>query len=284
MAIFKSVYIFAGGLNGWSELWYQNRSTIVDCREPAEKVALKRQLLLGKGCQLEAIRISSVEKPYKSFLFPVNPQWASESEPVADTAWNTLLGRMHSPNLTYHRVVQLRGVPDDWIIRSGVTGNFSLAASPATTPFNNFRASLAANGHLFAARSQEPPFDAFVDVTAFGKTVGGKLTATAAGVGGGPGSFVTFSDVTGFGASTYAKGRHKVTSNAAGVLTLDTSIPDDVQPIAWGVGKVRRYERTFVLVGSNELLRVSHRDTGRRFFVTRGRRSKRPASLSTPVA
>lgn len=279
----KTVYIFGSQGNGWSELYYQDRSTLAAAKDAALAVAPVRNALLGTGCRLEAVRISTVDRPYKSTVFGVSltPNSANEA---ADTSWNTVLGRIKDASDDFKRVVQLRGVPDNYITRTTAGEPTNPASNGLLLPqWDAFMNVLKGQQHRFKVRSTAGDAGTLTDAGTWLREADGRLSFAAVAVAVGPGGFVTFSDVTGPGASQFAKGRHKVKSNAAGRIITETIVPESVNPALWSPGKVRIYTAAYPIVERGELLRYSHRDTGRRFFVTRGRRPKRPASLSSSV-
>lgn len=275
-ATFKVTFIFAADKNGWSEVWYVDKSTITDTIPPAKLVAGARVGLLGLGVKIEAMRVSSITRPFKSRLVPLGLGWGV-APPPADTSWNTVLATCIGPNEAYKRVTQLRGVVDDWIKFSPIDGQpiDPMSIGELRSAWTRYRQALADNQFLFQQRSLEGADGTELPATAFDKDDQGRVRFNAAGITGGPGSFITLAEVTGPGAASFTKGRHKIKSNAAGVITLETRVPNDVEPSTWSVGKVRPYAKFYSQVSTGDLLRFSHRDTGRRFFVTRGRRPRR---------
>lgn len=275
MAKFKTVMIFRSVANGWSEVWYQELGAIVDGVAPARNVAGQRQFLLGAHAAVEAIRISSVDRPFKSYLFGVKLDWNSQT-PVADTSWNTIYARADDVTKVYHRIIQLRGIPDAWIERAAISGEIDVNIGPVTGPLARYIASLKQNGFLFRQRDQAGAAGTEIVVTAFGKEVGtNRLTVTAAGVAVAINGYVTIKGAQGFGAAETTRGRHKVISNNGAMLVLATVVDEDVVPIAWTGGTVRLYLVGYFGPDTATPIRASHRDTGRRFFVTRGRQSRR---------
>jgi len=273
VAMWKTVFIFASEANGWSEIWYQDIASAQTGTAPAVAVATKRDNLCGIGASLEAIRLTSVDKPIKSFLFKSNLP-AGTGAVNADTPWNAVLARVYSLGKEYSRTVMLRAPVDDWLLRVA-PNQFTPQLTGANGPFNSFVATLKQYGFRFSAR----------DKTGVGGTIrpsgtwnvnnpSRRLTVLVAGSTIGPGGFVTFTGVTGFGAKSLLKGRQKVRANAGGVIELETVAPADVDPTTWSAGEQRDYIRTFPAVDEGQILRAAKRSTGRRFFVTRGRRSK----------
>ena len=275
MATWKTVFIFASEANGWSEVWYQDLSSAEGGVAPSIAVATKRDNLCGIGASLEAIRLTTVDKPIKSFLFKSNLP-AGTGEVNADTPWNAVLARVYSIGKEYSRTVMLRAPVDNWLLR--VAPNvFTPQLTGANAPFNSFVAVMKSNSFRFSARDKTGAGATLRPATGWTKDVGtGRISVSVAGSPVGPGGFVTFSDVTGFGAKSTLKGRHKVKSNAGGIIELETVAAADVFPASWSAGVQRDYIKTFPLVDSGQILRAAKRSTGRRFFVTRGRRSKSP--------
>lgn len=282
MPIFKTVQIFRAGANGWSEVWYQDRSQLTDAIQPAKNVAGNRQGMCGTGVVLEYIRISSVTRPFKSHVFSVTLDWNTQAG-VADTAWNTIFAKISDTQKIYHRVFQMRGVPDTWINRSATTNEFDISVTPAVDAVKNYVASLKQNGHMFRARDKTGAGATETSVTLFSSEAGSnRLKALLAIPGAAPGSQITFSGVTGPGAEL-ARGRHTVRSNTGTEILFETILPASVVPPVWSNGKARQYIQIEVVPDTGVPLRTSHRDTGRRFFVTRGRRPKRRPFPSTLV-
>jgi len=273
MAMWKTVFIFASEANGWSEIWYQDIASAEGGVVPSIAVATKRDNLCGIGATLEAIRLTSVDKPVKSFVFKSNLP-AGTGAVNADTPWNAVLARVWSIGKEYSRTVMLRAPVDDWVLR--VAPNvFQPQLTGANGPFNSFVATMKSFGFRFSARDKTGAGGTIRPATNFTKdAVTGRVSVSVAGSPVGPGGFITFADVTGFGAKSTLKGRHKVKSNAGGIIELETVAAADVFPAAWSAGTERDYIRTFPLVDLGQVLRVAKRSTGRRFFVTRGRRSK----------
>jgi len=283
MAKHKVQFIFGSGGNGWAELWYVDTSTVAAALDKAKLVVPARNSLLGIGCFIEAIRVATVDKPFKSRPISVFLPPAS-SLPPADTSWNTILGRAFDATGNYKRVVQLRGVRDEWIVRNADgTPKPPADNSVCLSYWNTYMQALKTQAFMFKVRDDVGAMGTEINVTSFGKDGSNRLTAVASGVTGGPGDYVTLSGVTGIGASQFTKGRIKIRSNNGTDLVLESNVGADIVPEGWSPGKIRRYAPAYPIVEDGEMLRYSHRDTGRRFFVTRGRRSKRPPVQSIPA-
>jgi len=273
MPYIKTTFIFNSGRNGWTESWYQDGSQLSGARQPALTVAAKRDNLVGIGGTLEAIRNTTVDKPKKSVVFASGLPIGTDP-PNADTPWNGILARVYSTNGDYSRNVYLRCPVDGWINRLA-NGTFNPNATNALPAFTAFISALTGAAFRFSARDKTGDGGTLRTVTQFEKDgATNRLKANVVGSTIGPGGYVTFSEVTGLGAKAFTKGKHKVKSNTGTVVETETIIPADIFPTSWSPGKLRDYLITYPLVGTGEILRVTKRDTGRAFFVTRGRRSK----------
>lgn len=272
MPFFKSVFIFNSNRNGWTESWYFEGSIISDVTTKALAVANYRQQLMGKFATIEAIRTVSEDKPKVHVIASTGFVPGAGSD-VADTAWNTVLARISTDDRLYQRNVYLRAVIDTVIQRSTFDGSFNPAgAAELNSPWSSFLAAARVNGLRFKARSKTGEGGTERDAVGFGKDANGNITVAVAGATLARGNLVTFSGVSGAGVSDFLRGNQKVREYAAGLLTLETKVPGDVNPATWTNGKVRKNEPTYPLVGTGQILRPTKRSTGRAFFVTRGRR------------
>lgn len=273
MPFFKVVYIFNSGRNGWTETWYMNKSNIQAVEIPAKNVAAYRAGLCAKYATIEAIRVVSEDKPRIHFVVPTNYVVGS-GVGSADTPWNAIQVAVTSDDNLYQRTQILRGVDDEWIKR-GIDGNIPITNNgDLKPPLEAFKASARANGLLFKARAKSGEGGIERDATIWSKDAAGHLQCALVGGTYGPGAQITFSGVTGPGASQFIKGTHKVRSYAANLLTLETTVPGDVDPTTWTNGKGRAFIPFYPIAYYFEPLRPMKRSTGRAFFVTRGRRSK----------
>jgi len=270
MPFWKGVLIFNSGRNGWTETWYKEASTIAETNTPFQNFAGIRQKLCGKYATIEAIRIVSEDKPRVHQLVPTKFV-VSAGAGLSDTPWNGILARVATSDRLYQRNVYLRGVVDELIQRL-LDGTFNPAGNTdLTDPWEGFLSSARANGIRFKARLKTGEGATARDAGPFVRTADGFIQLPSAGFAGGPGSKVSFSEVTGEG-SEILKGQHKVRSNGGGIMVLETKVGSDPGPGGWAVGKFRVVLPEYPLVYSGNPLRPTKRSTGRAFFVTRGRR------------
>lgn len=269
----KVTYIFNFGRNGWSETWYQATSDNLDqVMILARQVATKRAALLAKGASLEAIRVSDEQVSGDSILETTPNKLATTeaSTKDPDTAWNCWLGRATSGSL-YRRSVWFRGAPDEWIIWDPTTLKFAPVPTFAKA-VADFEAILVKNVFAIKALGKELAFSPITKISKIEEGVGGKykITATAHG-------FVNTDSVRVYG----VKGDN--ISDVNGVwevfnATADTfEIPLNVSVgfLYKGGGKVRVRKYKYPQIDFLEYVRAAKRDTGRAFFVTRGRSAVR---------
>lgn len=272
MATIKCVFMFDVPKGGWSEVWYLNVSNIEAAKTPCDNLSAVRGRLLGKFATLEAVRISTVDPPRRSLIRVENIEGTADGSNPADTPWQAVMGSVKDTTGIYQRVTMLRGIPDTFVNRRASDGRYDMEAFPVLlNRWNAYMASLRSNGFMFRARSAEGAGGIETQVTGF-SILGGKIAFTpAAGLA--VGDYVTFRDVTGLG-SEVLKGKHRVRKVEAGEVTLDTTAPPaPANPVEWVPGKVRPKVTGYFPVLGGSLQRPAHRDTGRPFFLGRGRRS-----------
>lgn len=118
----KISFIFNAQKNGWSESWYKQVDGFDAAMASAINVGKARVLSLGKGTEIEAIRIASIEAPFATSL-STNTGLKVPADNAAlprDTPWNAWLGRCKSAQGSI-RQVWFRGLPDAWIVVDATT-------------------------------------------------------------------------------------------------------------------------------------------------------------------
>jgi len=272
MAAHKVTFIFNQSRHGWSEVWYKDASTLRDIRVPAAQLAAARSRLLGEGSKLEAIRIATVDKPYKHILQPFKAPESFNGSPT-DQAPACVLARLHDLDLAYSRLVTLRGCPDIEITYDEA-GNPEPIVGVFADRFQQFVTELKQLGFGWKARSVTGAGGTLHTVNGMSLDGSRRLTFDIPGFTGAVGEKFTLSGFVGdFDPSP--NGTHQIRSNAAGIVTTNTVMPIGWEPNGWTLGKARLVAIAYPLPETGVLLRPGKRDTGRAFFVSRGRR---PAS------
>lgn len=273
MANIQVTYIFNAGRQGWSETWYVQRDSLSEAQLPVFDVGTARKGLLGKGATLEASRISDVDVFSDSLVDTTigNTPASSTASLVRDNPSNAWLARVNSGTL-YRRAMWLRGLPDAWVAFNSTT------LLPILDPL------LLSNFGLFATKVVQAGFRMRV-LDKSGATPEKGITALALDI---PTNRITVT-VPGHGYNALDKVRIRKCSgtNAKQVNGLYTVFAPTTNtfdifpptgkvflgPITYaGGGVVRKQNITYPLISSLELIRPAKRDTGRAFFVPRGRR------------
>lgn len=273
VAKWKCTFLFNLPKAGWSESWYIEKSQIREAVTPCKNLAAIRTGGMGNFGLIEAVRISSVDPPQISVIEVLNYKAGlTGSTDFADTPWQGIQVKMTDPNEKYQRTQLFRGVPDWWIARRTGDGQFDLQASPSILAWkNSIVTSLRSNGFLFRARSGEGAAGLTFPASNFtANGVGARITFDTAGPPA-VGAFVTFKDVKDGNGVTQLKGSHKVRSVAGQTVTLETVVPSAANPASWTAGTHRLKLTEYFPVHFGQLQRPSSRDTGRPFFLRRGR-------------
>jgi hypothetical protein len=270
----KVKYLFKSDTSGWTEEWYA-QSNDPDPRfiAPAVNTVLRARFLgLGVGVITQGTRVTDVDNPGLSWPQPLPPEFGRQYQPAllpADNPTTCVDARFNAGLLKYHRVMNLRGVPDEWVFRDPIT--LVMRWRPAAEgAFAAYVAALQAARFLLRVISKDE-----VDVNARpvqGVTwAAGFTTVTSAAHGYAVGNEIRISKVKGGNAALVAKGVYQISSR-----TLDTfsyPAPDPTVPIVYDKGGIiRRRVPAYARIDEGFIQSVSKRDTGRAFFLPRGRR------------
>lgn len=270
MATYKATFIFNHSRMGWSESFYITVSTQELAMGEARALASKRTKCLGAGARIEAIRLSDVAVPRICALEALSLGFNPEL-PV-DAVWTSWIANLCASSL-YRRSFLMRGWPDAWTVWDAINGEW-LDKPERTDAANNFFKALKAAPWLLRVISKDP---ADVQLAALGKPLVGEGGWTKfAGVFPGveKGDYVMFSKWDGKDKKVL-NGKRRVLSNELGFLTVDVLFANIIDPDNDSGGKVGRRVIKYVAISDGKLLRPAKRNTGRAFFVPRGRRFKR---------
>lgn len=273
VATWKTTFIFNEGKSGWSETWYKTgaslSTTINNILTDALVLKGLRTPLLGQGCVLEAIRISDVairgdSKLWSAFLTAPTDQTQS-----ADAAGFSMLCRVEAGSL-YRRQQWLRGIRDDWLVRDIVTGQ-PIAPPALTTAYTAFRLQLINDHWQLRCIDKEAPNLIVSPITGF-IADGTNTKVLAAGFAGVQvGDEVRVRGIVGPDAKALNKVWKVLAADAAGV-TIGLPFASLIAPALDLLGKLQTRVVVYKDITDAEMLRLATRQTGRAFFVPRGRR------------
>jgi hypothetical protein len=283
LAIYKGIWIFNAGKEGWSETWYLESTTISQAMATMRGPVLARRTgLLGTGAYVEAVKVQDFTLGrvglLASFLAPTPP---TTDALMRDTSWNTIYVRVQA-GAYYFRQLQLRGVRDDWITPG--PDNEDLIAIPVRTGVENFiNAAKRADLRVRVLR-RGTDGNLAKPITGLDFSMLGFLTFHCPAHGLLAGQYVTIRGIKGLnvrntGGYSNVNGVWQVNGVAAdtfSVPALHTDFPAD--PVRLSGGTMSTRDTAYVPIVGAEIVRFSRRMPGRAFFVQRGRRRARPRS------
>lgn len=273
MANFQMTFIFNAQRQGWSELFYVAKDSHGEAVATATAVGAKRKALLGSGTTLEAIRVSDVDLFNDSlvdFFLGLTPD-PSTALLVRDNPSNAWLVRAQA-GTQYRRSVWLRGLPDAWI--SFTPATFLPVIDPLLQAnFNAWATKVVAEGLRMRAldKSGSTPEKGITELALDVPT--GTIIVTAPNHGYVALDRVRIRKATG----TNAKQVNSLWTVFATTLNTFTIHPATgkifLGPIMYaGGGVVRKQTFIYPQLTALGLIRPAKKDTGRAFFVPRGRR------------
>lgn len=269
MPLYKLTFVFHMERNGWTETWFKTATDHSSALQSALNYRTARAKGLSPPAQIEYVRVSQegvrgdalVQSTERTIVFP-DKDLVSE---FGDAPWNGWLTRWQS-GVSVRRSLVLRGCPDDWI---RFTGLARAAPEPSLLKyFDGLKQSLIQNS--FALRTFDPdePNRAVLSVILDAGATKFTVTFTA------PHGFTVPGEVRGLGFP------RSTGLNGVRPFVLDTATSIKVTPSKPAVAFDYHGGATFALVKylgalvtDGQLLRFIHRKTGRRFFVTAGRRA-----------
>lgn len=272
MAIFKGQWFFTQGNAGWSETHYVTQETSANAMIRAVNMIPPRVALLGgpgaNAPTLRQIRVSNIAIQRDSFVWVVAPADGIAPNPisVADIVHTCLVIRLNSTDL-YRRSLMLRGIPDVVISNNGVF-NFDPGYMAR---LDAYEVALIAQGFGMLAAAKPLGMPLIANVTASGITNAGVLITTVAPHGLVTGDTVRIVSTPGISQTGGAtiRGRWQV---AAQPDPLQFAVVGTLPPTGTYLGGGRYYKITMEvrLYTSGEVVRASHRITGRPFDVPVG--------------
>lgn len=273
VATFKATFIFNEGRQGWSETWYSSGATtgatINDVYGDAVALSILRKQMLGEGATLEALRVSDIairgDSRFTEFFIPT----PANQDLAADLPSNGMLARVEAGAL-YRRQMWLRGMRDEWIVRNIVTG-VPIIPPALLAAFQAFNDELVARQWQLRVIDKSPPN--FFDNPVTAIAADGILTRfTVLGFGAIPiGAEVRSHNWTGPDKAALNKVFKVVSADAIGV-TINLAFATLTNPALDLTGMLASRIIVYKNITRSEILRLAARQTGRAFFVPRGRR------------
>jgi len=269
MPFFKVTFLFNQSRHGWSETWYREASLLRDVRVPAAQVAASRSRLLGVGSLIEAYRITSVDKPYRKLLTKFTAPESFNVDPT-DQAPAAILARLHDSELIYDRLVTLRGCPDVEITIDEA-GNPTVVDALYEQRWQDFVTTLKQQGFRWKARGKTGAGGTLINVTDIVINGAGRLAMAIPGLSTDVNGYFELTGFTG-PAAAVVNGRHQVRAKDGNQVETNTTPPVGTTLIGLELGKARAITVEYPTPETGVILRPGKRDTGRAFFVSRGRR------------
>lgn len=266
-------FIFNQGRLGFSESWYCTRDDLATALTDAVFVANFRKGLLGRGCFIEAIRVSDEAVLNDSLvqIIQLQPPNNAPNALFAGDPWDSIFARVQAGAL-YRRQLWMRGVPDVWIELNPADGRPTWI--PAfVTAFDNFKDAIVAKRYCIKALQKGGAPAQPRSISAVATSATGNFQITAPGHGLSNLQSVRIKGVKGNGLS-----------NLTGVFVIENVTPNTfevpLQPLAPGYlykgnGKVIPRIMGYFPITDAVYLRTAKKSTGRAFFVPRGRRRAR---------
>lgn len=274
MATFKVTYFFNAGKAGWTETYYVDGVADLSAalRVAAQPAPLRAEML-SPGWSIEAIRASDVATPRVFITDPTVyvPTVDFNDPPPRDLIQVDALIRASSTDFLYRRNVFLRGVngrATRWPM-ADVKPSFSAGF---TSLFNRWR-NLVLQAPPFSIRAiSKDPRDVNLQKISGLAAVPGfpeQTQISAVGFNAIQGETIRVSGVHGLG-WTGLNGLKKVTLGGANQFNVQFPSAD---PAQWdGKGVVKHRLVIYPVIARLQLWSVSTHNTGRAFFVRRGRR------------
>lgn len=277
MPTYKCDMVFNQGRYGWSESWYKTLSSgeYTQALNATSDLAKLRYKLLGDGVQIEELRVSDVLKTRDSLVsFPQG--LFGFNGVLSGNPWDGLLCRLDAGPF-HRRGLILRGIPDDWVSFKSVSQLFT--DHPLLfSGWVAYRDHLVNSGwQLRVILTEDEAFVASTRTLTLSADLA-NVAIAAPPAGWKPGTKLRLR------AFNTPDPRDKRTVNR---VTVIKSIDDDGAAVLsilasdlWGEvegveGTVIEQTIGYATLTAGTMERTGHRDTGRAFFVSAGRRRAR---------
>ncbi len=160
MPTYKVDFIFNADRQGWDESFYQTVSSSDVAIQQAIAVGQTRVKLLGNQNQIDAIRVSDVDilgdSVVDESLATANIRIGAAT--AHDLVAVSVLGRATAEN-KYRRQIWVRGIPDKWTEFDPATGRSTLReTAPFITAWNTWVAQVIGKGYQLRVINKDTPF------------------------------------------------------------------------------------------------------------------------------
>lgn len=262
----RTTFFFTDGKYGWSETFFSQPEGLAEAKAKALVLARSRFALLGQGPVFSGIRVSDDDVQRDSLIVLANEIPVDKVRPsdASDVPYSSLLLRWNSGSL-YWRQHYCRGVPDvditdpeDLGSKASLIKGFGLFKKAILE--GQYRLKVTLRG------AENPP----IVITAIAADAFG-WDITAPGHGLIDDAQVRISGATG---DNMPRGVYRVKVIDGNNFTALKTPP--AGPVFYtGGGKVHKILRAYKLITDGQIVRQTHRDTGRPFDSPRGRRRRR---------
>ena len=266
MPTYYGTMIFAAGRYGWSEGFYLNENTHNEAHARMVNVANNRSFILGEGAVIEAVKVSDIAIAHDSITRPYSlKDLVSARDPVWTAALMTL-----RVGAGYRRSYLVRALEDAGVIYDADEDMMKIRPQ-ILVKFQAYFNAIERNQLLMQVldRSANNPTHAIISVTVSGD---GYWQVECPGLIGevGVGDNIVLYN---FPRAIWGNlaGRRKIRSINGNIIEVFAQGPATI-PFYPGQAEARNEVFIYPAIDSYSVDRVVKRDTGRRFFVTRGRR------------
>jgi len=271
MPYYKCTMLFECGKNGWSESWYHQDEGPRDAEGFLRNLCQDRRALLGTGAFIIAYRISNVTNDRDALLVPydgfaLNPGAAAG---VADSSWQAFLIRTEASS-AHRKSWFTRGQPDAWIERAA-DGRIPVPGDLQTGITAMKLRLMTSLWRIQAWRNESDPDTVERPIIKVNDDAG-KVQLDVPGHNFSVGSIVHVRKSRWSATIGGINGNHLVIKVDNALVTLQLPI---LVGSYLGGGLARLREYTYPIVSEMEAMRAGKRDTGRPFFLTRGRAAKK---------
>lgn len=290
MPTYKVDFIFNSERQGWDESFYTTVSSSDLAIANAITVGQARIKLLGNQNQIDAIRVSDVDILGDSVVDESlsNQNDRIDAATARDLVAVSVLGRATALN-KYRRQIWVRGIPDKFTEFDPATGKSKLRETAAfLTPWNAWVAQVIGKGYQLRVINKDTPFKPVTGVLVNPRN--GQTVIRAPGHGYAAGTMIRIKgckfankpgDTLDENGKSLVNGVWQVRDVEQPALPAPPFPPadwfeipslfGDVVPAYVSGGKAQARIPTYVPIDFMTYSRSAKRDTGRAFFVPRGR-------------